>query len=82
MLESADFGETLNSLAVFGASIGTTVGNVYKNVNPSTVPNTNIPQSSYNVTPSGARPKVQVGDILLYVVIAIGVIFGIKMLRK
>lgn len=72
---------SLNELATFGASIGTTVAATYKAVNQSTVPNYGVP-TSYKTLPAGTKPGIQTSDIILYVLIGIAVIFGIKFLRK
>jgi uncharacterized RmlC-like cupin family protein len=72
---------SLNELATFGASIGKTVVSTYQGVSQSRVPASTIP-TSYQTLPPGARPGIQTSDIILYVLIGIAVIFGIKMLRK
>lgn len=81
MVEPVDFSDTLNSLATFGASIGATVGSTYKAVNQSTVPRGTIPTSFQTVQP-GVKTGIQASDLILYVLIGVAVIFGIKYLRK
>jgi hypothetical protein len=72
---------SLQRLATFGSSIGATVASTYQAVNPSTVPNTNIPQSSYNVLPPGTQ-KTDTSKILLFVLIGLAAAFGIRYLRR
>jgi hypothetical protein len=73
---------SLDRLAVFGSSIGATVAATYSAVNPTVVPPTNIPQSSYSVAPPATAGKMDSSRILVYVLIGLAVVFGIRYLRK
>ena len=75
-------GATLSSLAAFGSSIGATISATYRALNQFNVPNTGIPQPSFNVSAPGVKPGVSAESIILYAVILVAVIFGIRMLKK
>lgn len=75
------FGDTLEQIASFGASIGSTVDSTYQAVNYPTsyLPPTNIPSSF--ATPAPA-PKMSSGETLLLIGLAVLAIFGFSRFRK
>ncbi len=80
MAESADFSDTLDSLARFGSSVGSTVASTYKAVNTSTLPRTGIPTST-QVAPS-AKSGVNVTEIAILVGVGLALAFGFRALAK
>jgi hypothetical protein len=81
MDESADFGDTLDSLATFGASIANTIVVAERGgtVVPSVVPRTNLPQGSSTVIqPSRQTTGVTGTEIALLVGVGLALAFGIR----
>lgn len=75
------FGDTLQSLATFGASIGTTIVSTARGLKTSSVPATNLPQSSFNVAPP-QKTGVNVTEVVVLVLLGLGLAFGIRAVVK
>jgi len=85
MDESADFSDTLDSLATFGASIANTIVTAEKGgtVVPSVVPRTGIPQGSATVIqPAVKTTGINTTEIVLLIAIGVAVAFGLRTFSK
>lgn len=80
MSESADFSDTLDSLATFGAAIGGTVASTYRAVNfqQNPVPRGSFPQSQ----PYAAAKPTNWNNIIILVLVGLGVLLGIKAISR
>jgi hypothetical protein len=85
MVEADDFGDTLDSLATFGASIANTIVTAERGgtVMPTVVPRTNIPQGSASVIqPSRKSTGINMTEVVLLLAAGIGIAFGVRALAK
>jgi putative N-acetylmannosamine-6-phosphate epimerase len=78
-----DFGDTLQSLAQFGASIGGTIASTYRTVNAPVIaiPNQTLPSAAPQISPY-AKQSSTIIQVVIVAVLAVAAVFGIRALSK